>query len=184
MDLKVKKTRMISFDNDGNILSIGKKIVQDSNTIEVNIDDVKDLLSGKYSFASHKVQYDFLEKKFVLKNQTQLQEESHVNSFLFEIETNVENPQIKIIQDKSNYQWVLEIDKEFETQMLEKNIPVDTSKHFYSITKKGDPNILYRMIQFETKTIPFAYDFELDDKPFSIYTTKKFHSYGYEVVDG
>ena len=65
---------------------------------------------------------------------------------------------------------------------------VDPTKQFYSITKKYDPNVLYRLIRFEKVgdeyIVPFELDFEVDNLNLSIYTVRKFSTYSYEVIDG
>lgn len=185
MELRINTKRFICFDNDGNIIKIIKKPDENFNNLEVELDDIKDLLDGKLSLISHKVEYDFLEKRYILKNTKQQNEDQMLASFLYEIPTSIENEkQITIVKDNVNYEWKLKVDEDFAKKLVEDNIQINPTNHYYSITKKGDPNILYRLIKFDNNmTVPFKYDFELDDLDISVYTTRKFHTYLYEVIN-
>jgi hypothetical protein len=78
--------------------------------------------------------------------------------------------------------------EDLQTAVAEQNLEIDPTNQYYSITKKYDPNVLYRLLKFKKQNneyiVPFEYDFELDDLSLSIYTTQKFSTYAYEVING
>lgn len=185
MELRINTKRFICFDNDGNIIKIIKKQDENFNNLEVELDDIRDLLDGKASLISHKVEYDFLEKKYVLKNSKQQNDDLMLASFLYEIPTTVDtDKQITIVKDNVNFQWQLKVDENFAKKLAEDKIQINPKNHYYSITKKGDPNILYKLIKFgDDMIVPFNQQFEFDDLDVSVYTTRKFHTYLFEVID-
>jgi hypothetical protein len=91
--------------------------------------------------------------------------------------------EIKIVQDNIKKCWRIEVHKQLDSYLQEQNISVVPQKQFYSITKKGDPNILYRLLKFDGNEIPFDYDFEFDNLDISIYTIRRFGSYLHEVIN-
>ena len=78
----------------------------------------------------------------------------------------------------------MSIDKEFEKQINDQKITIDMSNYFFSVTKQSDPNVLYKLLNFdETMSLPFTDKFEFDDDEISVYTTRRFDSYFFEVVN-
>ena len=77
------------------------------------------------------------------------------------------------------------VHEDFKKELNDNNITLDPTIGFYSVTKKHDPNVLYRLLRFDNSLkIPFEYEFEVDDIDVSVYTVRKFDSYIYEVTDG
>ena len=183
MDLKINKTRYIVFDNEGNIIKIVKRVTDDENVLEMQYDDVRELLEGKRSLSSYIVEYDFIDKKHFLKDKRQQLEDLDVSSFLYELPIECEDPQIKIVQDTEISCWRLEFNKTLLTDVKQNHLQLDPKNHYYSVTKRGDPNILYRLLKFdESMQIGFENNIEFDETSFSVYTTRKFDTYKYEVI--
>ena len=68
--------------------------------------------------------------------------------------------------------------------MQAQKIAIDLTNYFFSVTKQGDPNVLYKLLRFdETLQLPFTDEFEFDDTEISVYTTRRFDSYFLEVVN-
>jgi len=181
----MKITRYVCFKDDGSIYKISNKPDERFKHLEVDFSEVEDFISGKLSLLEHKVEYDFIEKKYEIKNQKQLDEGKLMWSFLYELPTN-EPDQKQIILTKNNVKksWHIMLDDEFELDLANKNMHVDLSKYYFSITKKHDPNVLYKLIRFnDGNFIPFTDDFEFDDTPVSVYTTRRFDSYYFEEVN-
>ena len=141
----------------------------------VNISDVKALMTGKESLGSYIVEWDFLEKRNVLKHISQWENDQLKESFLYEIK-NDSNADAVIQQDKKEKCWRLVLSED----VVKANI--DPTLQFYSVTKKYDPNVLYRLLRFQK--INNELDFEVDNVDLSIYTVRKFSTYSYEVIDG
>jgi hypothetical protein len=185
MDTFVKTTRYVSFDKNGSIQKISHKPDEDFDWFEIDLDEVKDLLSGKERLINYVVDYDFLEKRYTLKNKQDLNESQSKNAFIYEIPSILdEEPDIKIIQDYNTKTWRIQVSKDLEEYLDKQKVTIDPKKQYYSITKKGDPNILYRLLIFKDNEIPFEYDFEFDKTDISIYTVQRFSTYKYEVLNG
>tara|TARA_B100002019_G_C21274025_1_gene604087 strand:- start:539 stop:1084 length:546 start_codon:yes stop_codon:yes gene_type:complete len=180
MQIELVTNRFVHYDDDGKITKIGHVRDETMSAIEVPFEEVKPLMTGKESLASFIVEWDFLEKKNVLKHVSVWQNDQLKESFLYEIKTDKDADAV-IQQDKKNKCWRLILSDD----VLQAN--VDPTKQFYSVTKKYDPNILYRLFRF-TKVdneyvVPFEYDFEVDNLDLSIYTVRKFSTYCYEVLE-
>jgi len=180
----IDNSKYISFNDDGEILRVGRSPLQDYPWIKVEAEKLKDIQSGKASLHEYTVEYDFLEKQFFLKHDQEIKQDKVLRNFLHQIQSE-NNAELTIIQDKTQYCWRIHVDEKFKDQMAEQNIKIDPTLNFYSVTKKDDPHTLYRMLQFDNSLeIPFEYDFEIDNTEVSIYTVRKFSSYKHEVIDG
>jgi hypothetical protein len=181
MDIQLVTNRFVHYDNEGKITKISPTRDESQSAIEMPFEKVKPLMTGKESLASYIVEWDFLEKKNLLKHVSDLQNESLKDHFLHEIK-NDEDADATIQQDKIKKCWRLVLSDD----VLNANI--DPTMQFYSVTKKYDPNILYRLLRFQKidneYIVPFELDFEVDNLDLSIYTVRKFSTYSYEVIDG
>lgn len=180
MQLEVNLKRYVCFNTKGEIEKISITPDEVLENLEVNFDEIKDLMSGKESLLNYKVEYDFIDKKYLLKNILQLQIDNTVNSFLYELPFDETDPEITICQNMKENCWQIEIDKDFFSKL---GNSLNLENMFFSVTKKNDPNILYRMLRFNEDKIPFTYKFEFDKTPVSIYTVKKYSKYKFEVID-
>ena len=101
---------------------------------------------------------------------------------------NNEEYDILIEQNCKEKCWKILIGKELQTAL--------SGAHFdrvfdFSITKKRNPNIFYRRLEFDMRQLisrggldfPFTDNFELDSTPISLYTNKKFDVYAYRKVE-
>ena len=187
MQIKIVTDRYVHFDNNGNITKIARIPDEVEDSIKVSFDKVKGMLEGRESLVDYRVEYDFLDKVYVLKHINTWKQDQLKDAFLLEIKNDV-NPDITIIQDKKQKLWRLELGNDILTAITEQNLEIDPTNQYYSITKKFDPNVLYRLLKFKKQNdeyvVPFEYDFELDDLSLSIYTVQKFSTYAYEVIDG
>ena len=77
-----------------------------------------------------------------------------------------------------------------KTNLLSQKVSFSNRLSF-SVTRKNDPNILYKTLRFDFTQfedgkyliIPFSQDFEFQGEPVSIYTMKKLDKYYYEVIN-
>lgn len=99
---------------------------------------------------------------------------------------NNHNADLFILKDKNYY--VFKLNEKNKDKIKKYNLYNNTKINF-SITKKHDPNILFRLISFsihdllEDFIVNYQYDFEFENKPISIYTTKYFDSYSYGFIN-
>jgi hypothetical protein len=185
MEFSINNDRYVCYNANGEIEKISRRPDDILDSIKVQYDEVKDLLEGKLSIVNFRVEYDFLEKKFIIKSLEQFRNDQLITSFIYEIPTEIQDDyEIKIIQNNKNKCWQLEINPFFLKQLQEQNISFNPVEQKFSITKTYDPNVLYRIIKFdETYTVPYMYDFEFDNEQVSVYTIRKFSTYIHEVIN-
>jgi len=181
----MKIIRYVCFNSDGNIYKISNKPDDRFKNLEMEFSEVEDFISGKLSLLEHKVEFDFIEKKYIIKNQKQIDEDKLMWSFLYEIPTKEPaERQIIITKNNKTKSWHIMLDDKFELDLQEQNIKVNLSNYYFSITKKHDPNVLYKLIRFtDGNFLSFTDDFEFDGTPISVYTTRRFDSYYLEEVN-
>lgn len=180
----VPQYKLVSFTPDGQILKIAKSAMENTDYIKVDVEELKPIIDGTSSMMDYCVEYDFLEKKYKLKNVKAAEEEKKVTNFLHRVADDLVDADVKIIKDNVNKKWRLVINESLLESLKDKNIKVDPTMGFFSITKKDNPNVLYRMLQFpDSLEIDFKNNFEFDNEEFSIYTLKKFDTYCYEEIN-
>jgi hypothetical protein len=186
MQVTIITDRYVHFDSNGQITKISREPDNIDESVKVEFEKVKGLLQGRESLVDYRVEYDFLEKKYILKHVNTWKEDQLKDAFMLEIQNDV-NPDVTILQDKVNKTWKLVLGNDLQKAMKEQNLIIDPTVQCYSVTKKYDPNVLYRLLKFKKQdneyVVPFENDFEVDTLELSIYTTRKFSTYSYEVID-
>ena len=179
MQITPNTKRFVSFDNAGRIEQIGNAPVEGCQYLELNFDDVKQVLEGRDSIARWRVIYDYLEKKYVIKHKKDIEKDEQITGFIYEVPTNETDAQVVIEQDNIKKCWRLKVSDE---------VKLDTSispyNQVYSITKKYDPNVLYKSLVFDKENPTIDFDYEFDNVDISVYTTRRFSSYQHEVING
>tara|TARA_B100001248_G_C27359478_1_gene445620 strand:+ start:944 stop:1516 length:573 start_codon:yes stop_codon:yes gene_type:complete len=107
-----------------------------------------------------------------------------VDNLLHLVEETKEETDIILVKDYQSNKWKLKFGKTFGLQLKEKNVQLKITKHF-SITQENDPHVLYRSLEFNLDSGNYEIDFDnLDrsNKFYSIYTYKRFNSYGHQIV--
>ena len=185
MSITINQKRYVSFDKTGTIHRIGRRPDELLDSFEIEFEKIQPILEGKERLIDYIVDYDFIEKKYVLKSRLEFENAYSKETFIYELPNNIDDDyaEVKIVQDNTNKCWRIEVHDNLDKYLQEQNISVVPQKQFYSITKKGDPNILYRLLRFNETEIPFEYDFEFDNTDISIYTIRRFGSYLHEVIN-
>lgn len=178
--------RFVCFDDDGNIYKISKESDDRFKFLECDFEDVKKFIEGHWSLLDYKVEYDFIDKKYYIKNQTQVDEDKLMWCFLYQIPRTVpNNKQIVLTKDNVKHVWKISADPNFIEDLNDKKVTIDLSNYYFSITKKDDPNVLYRLIRFNNgDEVAFENDFEFDNEEVSVYTMRRFDTYHYEEING
>lgn len=184
MELIIRSERYIAFNSSGEIESISARPHPTLETIKVNYEDVRGLMEGKDTLTNFKVEYDFIDKKYKLKNTKDIDDLNTVSAFLYEIPSSVDDEfEIKLIKDNKERQWKLVLNQKFVDELLQQGIEVNISNMFFSVTKKNDPNILYRLLNFTNSTeISFENETEFDIDDISVYTARRYSVYQLEVI--
>lgn len=181
----------VYFDkSSGSIKKISGKlenITEETMTVSVLYDQVKDIYEGKKSFNDYIVDYDLKNKQHVLILKNTDFKTYDINEYLFKIPCEeVKSPEVTVIQNIKKKQWEVKLSKKVSNKIKEDGY-LSYSKILFSVTKQDDPNIIYRSFKISIQDIvnkssikvPFVSDQETD--LLSIFTTKHFSSYQHKV---
>jgi hypothetical protein len=193
---KVDASVYVYFDpTAGKIHKIGRKddTLEKLSWILVHPEDVEPIMSGKKHVDEYKVSFDPDKKHYKLLERLSTIDDN-VYNVLHEIpikKTDVEkyyDVDLIISQNLKETCWKVKISSEIQKAcqngaFLYKNL-------LFSITAKHDPNILYRLLRVDFSSLvlngymvfPFEEKFEEVESDISIFTSKAFDSYIYEVV--
>jgi hypothetical protein len=182
----------VKFDEKtGKILGISPQQEEKENSIPVQLSEVRSLIEGKESRRNYKVEYDTKSKKLELKHKHIYSfDGSNINDFIYEIPTQyVDEPDISIEHNILENCWKVRMTTKLKQNLDEKNIKLNQNLNF-SVTKKHDPNVLYKTFSISLSDIlrnicikvPFTADFEYTDAPVSLFTSRKFDTYVFSRV--
>tara|TARA_B100001287_G_scaffold101106_1_gene85068 strand:+ start:40913 stop:41473 length:561 start_codon:yes stop_codon:yes gene_type:complete len=185
MTVKINHDRYVCFDDNGNIDRIARTPDPNLENLLVDFEQVRQFAEGTQSLRNFKVEYDFLEKKYILKNIQEYYESHDTYNFIYEIpKTQSDDTEIIIKQNFKENCWELVLGKKFKNYIESQNISIDPTRQVYSVTKLYDPNVLYKTLTFKNNLkISFDSKFEFDKTNVSLYTVRKFSSYYHEVVN-
>ena len=185
LNVSVNNDRYICFDQSGSIVKISRDADDALENLLVDFEEVRMFAEGKETLRDFKVEYDFLEKKYLLKHVTIFNESDNKQYFVYEIpKTELPSKEITIIQNNKDKCWELHLDKDFKKYLDSQKISIDPTTQVYSVTKLYDPNILHKVLKFDnTYKIPFDSKFEFDNLNISVYTIRKFSDYHHEVIN-
>ena len=149
------------------------------------------MLSGDEQLSHYRVEYSKRKKKYELKSQLINDLDSYnVNDLIYEVPTRkTKNADLTITQNTRDTCWKISVGGNLKTNLLSQKVSFN-NKLSFSVTRKNDPNILYKTLQFDFNQfedgkyliIPFDQEFEFLGEPVSIYTMKKLDKYYYEVI--
>jgi hypothetical protein len=183
----IPNDRFVYYDESGEITSISNTNDDKGNYIILPLEKVMNFLTGKERTSSYAVVYDTLIKQYVLKLKYYADENAyHITNDIYRVELgSIEKSDLTIVQDIKNKKWIFEIDQGLKNYL--KSITHSRKIHF-SITRKNDPHDLYRLIIVDFSEliksnleVPFKYQTEENTNDISVYTTKRFETYTYEV---
>lgn len=181
----------VSFEEyTGKILGISPK-QQGKNSLPVFLSEVIEILEGRQPKRNYRVGFNAKKKQLELIHQIiNPLDAADVNNFIYEIpENNNTRSDLTIKQDLSQNCWNIQLGDELKDNLESKKIKLNQI-FFFSITKKHDPNILYRYItvdfsqaiEDDSVVIPFTMDFEKNNTPISIFTAKIFDTYSLQRI--
>lgn len=176
----------VNFEEEtGKILGISPKQNRTSS-IPVSLSAVQPLLDGVEPKRNYRVGYNAKTKELELKHQFIASfDGSDVNDFIYEIpETSVKDSDIVIEQNIPETCWKVKIGSKLKKNLRTKKIRLNQTLNF-AVTKKHDPNILYKTLSVDFSAamtdnyavLPFSMPFERTDAAISIFTARTFDSY-------
>lgn len=183
----MSKLAYVIFNKDtGAIISIGNEVSETDSYIQVPLVDVLTIIRGDERVTNYHVQYNpkIKELEFQSKHEFTLDSTS-VKDFIYEIpQDNIDDADVQIIQDIPNACWKIKLGNSLKSNIKSKGINLNAT-FLFSITKKGDPNILYKTLNVHMGQtvsdnyciIPFNMPFETTNVPISVYTSRRFDTY-------
>ena len=181
----------VSFEeNTGKILGIGPK-PQEKNSLPVQLDEVIGILEGKEPKRNYRVEFNGKKKQLELVHRfLQSIDGAGVNDFIYEIPENYSTtPDILVEHNIPETCWKIKLGKELKNNLAHNRIRLNQTLYF-AVTKKHDPNILYKTLSIDFSqtlrdnytVLPFSMPFEETDTPVSVFTAKTFGSYQFQRV--
>lgn len=181
----------VIFEKDtGKVLGVSPK-KEDENSILVDYEQVEGLILGREKRKNYRVEYDPKTKQLELKNlHLQSLDGVTINDFIYEIPaTASEDPDITVEQDQKEKCWRITLGDSLKRNLRRQGIQFNSKVNF-SVTKKHDPNILYKtlavdfskILQDNYAVLPFTMLFEHDDAEISIFTSRRFDTYWFERI--
>lgn len=163
---------------------------QHVNFIEVDSEEVTTLLSGKENISSYIVEFDPLENMLKLRHRNDLSKVYiDIKKAVYKIPVQNTNPDLEIVQDFDNTCWKFLLGDNLKSNL--RSGGANYSKNLtFSVTKKYDPNLLFRTLKINLKEIihkhyfilPFEMQFETDKIDVSIFTEKLFNNYKFTRI--
>jgi len=183
----MSKIAYVIFNKDsGEIESISNAVTNEDTYIQVPLADVLSLKTGVEDISNYHVQYNPKNKELELKSKYEFALDAlTVNDSIYELpETLVDDADVQVIQDIPNTCWKIKLGNSIRDNIKRKGINLNAN-FLFSVTKKGDPNILYKTLSVHIgKTVadnycivPFDMPFETTSIPVSVYTARKFDTY-------
>lgn len=187
--ITLQTDKFIYFDEAGEILAVRSTNKEPGNFIQVKIEQIESLITGKEMLNSYMVIFDTVTKQNVLRHKFIEDEiQFNINNQIYEIpRADVIRPDFTIQQDISNKKWVLKLDSVVKdyAQTVSYDTPIALS-----ITARNDPHQLERYIIVALKELvkqdyemSFDSELELDPNGISVYTTKRLETYYHEVLE-
>ena len=193
LGITVNNERFAVFDpTTGELLSLPNKKPTEGSFIPVADSEVKGILEGRESMHFYYVHYIKRANTYELRQRSNHDIDSYfVDDLIYELPTTGDNPDITVTKNIKDTCWKIEIGGDLEMNILAQKVSLTNGHLSFSVTKKDDPNILYKTLQFTFDklingnyiVLPFSEKFEFDNEPISVYTIKKFDSYKYEVIN-
>lgn len=177
----------VIFNKDsGEILSISNEASEENSYIQVPLADVMTLINAEEPTTNYHVQYNPKIKQLEFQSKHEhILDSLTVKDFIYELpQDNAKDADVQVIQDIPNTCWKVKLGDSLRSNIKNKGINLNAS-FLFSITKKGDPNILYKTLNVHIGQtvadnyciIPFNMPFETTTVPISVYTSRRFDTY-------
>jgi|TARA_B100001013_G_C24479918_1_gene390852 hypothetical protein len=184
--------RYVIFNPDtGEVLSLPNVKPTEGSFIKVEPTSVEGILKGLEQLSHYCVEYSKRKKQYELKSRLLDEIDSYnVNDLIYEVPTRkTSNADLTITQNIKDTCWKVCIGGNLKVNLLSQKVSFN-NKLSFSVTRKNDPNILYKTLRFDFSKLenskylilPFTEDFEFLGEPVSIYTMKRFDKYALEVI--
>jgi hypothetical protein len=183
----MSKLAYVIFNKDsGEIISVGNEASEADSYIQVPLVDVLTIIRGDERATNYHVQYNPKTKELEFQSKHEFTLDSTtVKDFIYELpQDSIDDADVQVIQDIPNSCWKIKLGDSLKSNIKNKGINLN-ARFLFSITKKGDPNILYKTLNVHMGQtvsdnyciIPFDMSFETTSLPISVYTSRRFDTY-------
>jgi len=195
-DTSVDENCYVFFDQEGDIVQVGSDVYSPYDKIQIPIDNVTGIMSGKERMSDYTVLYNPLVEEYELHKKNKVTNEDILTSNLYETPIKTVTTEtyqaidqdLLIVQNIREKCWKVKISKKGIDRLFKIN-PAGKQIHL-SITAKHDPNILYKRLVINSKelihkgyvVLPFHDSFEFTNIDISIFTAKIFDTYCFERI--
>ena len=187
---KINLKYRVYFDKqNGDILSItNSRIVAEGDYFEAHYEDVKHLLGDSERIIDWKAVYNTRKFDYDIVSKVIAKAELEIDDFIHEIKKS-SKPQITVVQNCKQKLWTVGISSELRNILKEKGARLEEVL-FFSVTAKGNPNILIRtfscsvadLVESRVLSFEFKSQKEVEIDTLSVYTNRKFEFYSREVL--
>jgi len=187
----IDKRYAIFNPTNGDLISVTNSQPKEGSYIPVEEKEVSSIVNGTEPMSYYYVHYNKTKKEYQLRTRNNFDIDSYyVDDLIYEVkEEQIKDADIRITKNVKDTCWKFSIGGDLKANILAQKVSFKQIM-FFSITKKNDPNILYKTISFnfedlvDGKYIVLSFDskFEFDNEPIGIYTIKRFDKYMYEVI--
>lgn len=179
--MTVYNTSFVYFDDTGTVHGISNIISEQFKNFEIDNVLVEDFYTYKKILANYNIEYFYNLSKGVIELE---QEQKIIDSNLslqMIPRTVAYNNEVTIEHDLTNKEWILK----FRDDIIDKFDII--SKLVFFVTKNNDPYFLYRsfvVVSTDKNLIKVKFETEKEHnlKKISLFTIKKFNSYGVKEV--
>jgi len=187
-----EKIMYVKFNKDtGKVTGVTNEVSDSDTYIQTTISEVMSLIDGTEMLSNYIVQYNPKTKDLELKSKyDHVLDALSVKDFIYEVpELADADADVQLVQDIPNTCWKVKIGNTLKKNIRQKGVNLNTTVLF-SITEKGDPNILYKTLSVHLSQalsdnyyiIPFDMSFETSSEPVSVYTSRRFDTYQFERI--
>ena len=170
----------------GNVHKVSPRLQSSEHDIlEITEQEAKPILNGEKKSSDFRVVYNFALKKIVFEESKKQNILGNYEYVLYKIPQVLADSDFKIIKSNQDSSWIISISQETKNFINQKSLTI-LGTVLLHVTKKDDPNILYRNICVELEKlaeqdiyVPFESEYEVNCKDLSIYTNKYFNTYSW-----
>lgn len=175
----IYNSSFIYFDSDGTVHGISNVASEQFKNFEIDNSLVESFYNHKKILANYNIEYFFNLTKGVVLAEEEKVIESNLNLYLIP-RTTAYNNEVTVEHDLINQKWIVK----FRNDVCDKFDIV--SKIVFFVTKHSDPYFLYRsfVVTPSNKSIEIKFETKQEHslKEISLFTVKKFNSYGVKDI--
>lgn len=181
----VYTTMFVHYDDDGKVHLISNVTDPTKNNFEIDLFLVEDFCTGKKNFRNYDIEYFFNLSKGIFTEEEIAEESKKSGALLYMIPHVVtDNNEITFYHDPVAEKWKVSARKNINEKL--DIMPIS----MVYVTKHGDPHYLYNSFSIDPRDLKngpkefnFLYEKDLELNSISLFTQKKFKTYGIRITN-